>query len=34
LLIGLLQGGATSGTGIDLSAEAIEYARERQPRRV
>jgi SAM-dependent methyltransferase len=29
LLIGLLQAGATSGTGIDLSAEAIEYARER-----
>jgi magnesium-protoporphyrin O-methyltransferase len=29
LLVGLLQAGAASGTGIDLSAEAIEYARER-----
>jgi len=29
LLVGLLEAGAESGTGIDLSAEAIEYARER-----
>src|SRR6476659_697644 len=29
LLVGLLRAGAASGTGIDLSAEAIEHARER-----
>jgi magnesium-protoporphyrin O-methyltransferase len=29
LLVGLLQAGAVTGTGIDLSPEAIEYARER-----
>jgi SAM-dependent methyltransferase len=29
LLIGLLSAGASSGTGIDLSAAAIDYARER-----
>jgi magnesium-protoporphyrin O-methyltransferase len=29
LLVGLLQAGAAAGTGIDLSPEAIEYARER-----
>jgi len=29
LLVGLLEAGAAAGTGIDLSPEAIEYARER-----
>src|SRR6187397_2257070 len=29
LLVGLLQAGALAGTGIDLSPEAIEYARDR-----
>jgi len=29
LVVGLLEAGASSGTGIDLSSEAIEYARQR-----